>query len=83
MLESAKCRQTLTLVHILVGSTVLNTDSSYLRLHLSSPNPTEMYLGWVVDISNVVAIQKGVPEHAEKHAAYQIARVVNLPLQKK
>ena len=33
MLESAKCRQTLTLVHILVGSyTVLNTDNGFICL---------------------------------------------------
>lgn len=43
---------------------------------------TGTYLGWVVDIADIVAIQKGIPKHTEKHATYQIARVVYFPLQK-
>ena len=39
MLESAECCQTLTLVHMLVGSTVLNTDSSYFKASSVFPKP--------------------------------------------
>lgn len=55
-----------------------NTSVSVLALALL----VGTYLGRVVDIADIVAVQKGIPKHTEKHTTYQIARVVYFPLQK-